>query len=78
MDMPALVRKARYGHKQIVFWYAPDGSLNWAHYSRENIKKAILTVGAKGRFYWLDGAGCRHVAMSLRMMIHIWRCAPRF
>ncbi len=76
-DLATLQRKARYGHKSFVYWYAADGSLNWAQYSRAAIKQAILSVGVNGRFYWLDGSGCSHVARSFRMMTTLWRCAPK-
>ena len=76
MNLEALTRKARYGHRQYLYWYDRDGLLQWAYYSRQNIKAAILSVGCRGRFYWLDGSGCTHVARTFRMMIHLWRCAP--
>lgn len=76
LELASLQRRARYGHKQILYWMNAEGALQHAPYSRENIKRAILAVGAKGRFYWLDTSGSSHVARSLRMMIHLWRCAP--
>ena len=74
-DLATIERKARYGHKSIVYWYDTTGSLQWARYSKDAIKRAILAVGIKGKFYWIDPTGCHSVAKSWRMMIHIWRCA---
>lgn len=73
----ALERKARYGHRQYIYWFAADGSLEWLSYSRNAIKQAILSVGAKGRFYILDSRGSSHIAKTWRMMVHYWRCAPK-
>ena len=75
MTMDKLTRKARYGHRSFVYWYL-DGELQFAVYSKAAIKKAILIVGAKGRFYVMDGCGVSQVARTFRMMLYMWRCAP--
>lgn len=75
-DLKALQRRARYGHKQIVYWYH-EGEIQHRPFGRDGIKAAILSVGAKGRWYWLDGCGCSHIVRSLSFSLHIWRCAPR-
>lgn len=77
MDLKKLTRKARYGHRSYLYWHSADGSLVWASYDRENIKRAILSVGFRGRFYWLDGSGNRHIARRWSMMTTLYRCAPR-
>lgn len=77
MDLATLRRRARYGHKQIIYWTNAKGDLEHVPYSKDGLKRAILSVGAKGRFYWLDTSGVSHIARSLRFMIHLWRCAPK-
>lgn len=76
MTIEALRRKAVFGRRQLVYWTAPNGQIEWAAYGRVGIKAAILSVGAKGRFYILDRSGVSSVARNLRAMLHYWRCSP--
>lgn len=75
MTHEELRRKARYGHRSYVYWTDHAGSLQWAPYDKAGLKTAILSVGAKGRFYWFDANGNSNIARSLSYMIHLWRCA---
>lgn len=75
MTHEQLRRKARYGHRAYVYWTAPSGELRFAPYGTPGLKRALLDVGARGRFYWYDSAGNSNVARSLSYMIHLWRCA---
>jgi hypothetical protein len=76
VDREALQRKARYGHRCYLYWYARDGSFQWAPYGKQHLKAAILAVGTKGRFYWYDATGCSNIARSFSYMLHLWKCAP--
>lgn len=70
-----LRRKARFGHREYLYWIGRDGQFCHAIYGRDGIKKAILGVGAAGRFFWFDSSGNSHIARSLSVMLHLWRCA---
>lgn len=70
-------RKARYGHRCYLYWTDKKGRFLFALYTRDNIKRAILDVGAKGRFYWFDTSGCSHIARAFDYMLYLWRCAPK-
>lgn len=72
-----LRRKARYGHRSYVYWYDADGALSFEPYGRAGIKRALLSVGGKGRFFWIDSAGNSNIVKSLSFAIHLWRCAPK-
>jgi hypothetical protein len=76
MTLDQLTRKARYGHKSFVYWHQ-DEAICFEPYSKAAIKRAILAVGIKGRFYIMDSAGVSQIARTFRMMIHFWRCAPK-
>lgn len=71
------VRKARYGHKAYIVWTDRAGIQRYALYNKQNIKLAILAVGTKGRFYWLDAStGVSNIARSFSYMLHLLKCAP--
>lgn len=74
-ELAALRRKARYGHRAYLYWWDRRGALQWAMYNKSNIKRAILDVGCRGRFFWYDSAGISNIASSFRYMLHLWRCA---
>jgi hypothetical protein len=69
-----LERKARFGHRKIIYWQK-DGEIHHCNFNKDGIKKAILSVGINGRWYWLDGSGCSHIVKNFRFGIHLWRCA---
>lgn len=75
MTIEQLRKKARYGHKSYLHWVSKDGEFCWAPYGKAGVKDAILAVGTKGRFYWLDGSGNSNIARKFSYMIHLWRCA---
>lgn len=70
-----LRNKARYGHRAYVYWTDRAGILRFSPYGRSGLKEAILSVGAKGRIYWLDSGGNSNIARSFSYMLHLWRCA---
>jgi hypothetical protein len=70
-------RKARYGHKSYLVWTDRSGEQQYALYNKANIKRAILDVGTKGRFYWLSAStGVSNIARSFSYMLHLLKCAP--
>ena len=75
MTLEELRRKARFGHRSYLYWTAPNGEFRFAPYGKVGLKAALLSVGARGRFYWFDSAGNSNIARSLPYMIHLWRCA---
>ncbi|QRM34891.1 hypothetical protein [Microvirga sp. VF16] len=44
-------RKARYGHRDWLFWTDRSGSSQCAPKSKESIKKAMLASGTQGRWF---------------------------
>jgi hypothetical protein len=75
MDLATITRKARYGHKAIVYWYE-GGTLHHRPYGRAGIKAAILATGFRGRWYLMDRHGVSTIVTTFRFAIHLWRCAP--
>jgi hypothetical protein len=75
MDLTALRRKARYGHRSYLYWHNASGELQFAPYGKSGLKRAILDVGVRGRFFWYNETGVSHIARSFSFMIHLWRCA---
>jgi hypothetical protein len=75
MTLEELRRKARFGHRAYLYWTDAAGRFQHAAYNRDAIKRAILDVGVRGKFFWFDSAGCSNVARSFAYMVHLWRCA---
>lgn len=48
------VRKARYGHRDWIFWTDKAGTDHFESKSRDSIKKALLSAGTQGRWYIID------------------------
>jgi hypothetical protein len=72
-------RKARFGHRDWVYWTSADSVGMAAPASRESVKAALLDIGTRGRFLILAGStgvghlqrwsdGCR----MMRNAKHLW------
>lgn len=66
-------RKSRYGRRDWLYWTDREGVAQAEVKSRASIKKALLAIGTKGRFYLISG-GISQI-IRWRIGIIMWRNA---
>ncbi len=75
MTFQEVQRKARFGHRDWLFWRGRDGGERFQQRSAQAVKNALLDIGTQGRFSLLSASTGIPMRMGWRDGIRMIRNA---